>query len=915
MPIASCCPDTRTLGDFLIGNVPDDQAETLERHLAQCARCLKLVRTLRPSDAFVDAVRAGLGTEMPGSEVDEALVGRLCRLIDDNSVPASDLRPENADSFLEPPQRPGELGRFGLYRVVQRLGRGGMGVVYLARQERPARLVALKVLAGVPPADSQRLARFRAETDVITALRHPNVVHVYEAGEHAGLPYYTMEYLEAGNLAHRLAVSPLPAREAAALVKTLCEAIQVAHELHIVHRDLKPSNILLGADGTPKIGDFGLAKHLQAAPADGCRTETGAIVGTPGYMAPEQSAGNSAELGPAVDVYALGAILYEALTGRPPFKGATVLDTLQQACTVDPVPPSRLQPGVPRDLQAVCLKCLEKSPHRRYGSARALAEDLARFLRGEPTRARPLGLLGRSVKWARRRPALAALAVFVVVTASAGTAGIVAHNAELRREVARTAATAAEAQRQRQRAAESYETARAALNRILDKLQSTSARDVPRVKELRRNVLEQMLAFYEASIRDADDLDPAVARDMAVAYHRISQIQWQLGDWDAAKQSARRSLALAQKLIAGNADNPEFQDCLANSYVALTCYSPGANDGLREPEKIDCLQKALAIYQRLLRQQPENPAWNHRVATVYHDLGGVSFGAQRLDEAESLYSKAAAIRRVLAERHPDDPAYQAALAEDELCLGLVESQLHRSGPAENAYDQANRLLRKLIRSSPENADYPLSLSALYINWAFLLAADKHPQSALSLLSEGIGNLRPLLEREPSDQLARERMINLHGARAQIYESQGHYAQAVPDWERLLSLENRTPLIGVRHVELANALAHDGDHARAADEAGRSAARADTEGDVLYSVACIFALCTDAARADSRLSATARAALTERYARRAVATLQKLRAAGYFKERKRLDALREESDLKALHARADFQQFLATLSPV
>lgn len=904
----SSCPDYRTLSAFLVGDVPEAEAEQLQQHVASCAACSRTARAPQPSDPFVTVLRASTASVNESTQVDTGLLNRLRRLVHEAREDSAGQRDSrDADDFLEPPQRAGELGRFGPYRVLERLGRGAMGIVYLARQERPDRLVALKVLAGAPVATGRRLARFRAETDVISSLRHANVVHVYEAGEHAGLPYYTMEHLEGGSLAQKLAASPLSARDAAALVKTLAEAIQLAHERHIIHRDLKPSNILLAADGTPKIADFGLAKHLQEEKDGRSETETGAILGTPGYMAPEQSAGG--DIGPSVDVYALGAILYEALTGRPPFKGATPLDTLQQARNDDPVPPAQLQRGVPRDLQAVCLKCLEKSPKNRYAAARELADDLGRFLRGEPTRARPLGFVGRSMKWARRRPALAALAAVCLLGVIAGTSGVLVHNARLSQEVQRAEASEVRAEQEQERMAVQYQAARSALNQILEQLQSSPSADLPRLKELRRKVLEQTLAFYEASVRDESDLPPAMLRDLAVAYHRISWIQWQLGDAAAARRNVQESLRLSEKLVALDPRNAEYQDCVARDCMAIASFVADSGAPPKESERIAFFRKAIAIYEGLLERQPDNPLWRQNLATAYHDLAGVSFAAARLPEARTLYRRAIEIRRRAIAQRPGEAAYRVALAEDQLSLGLIESHLQHTQPAEKAYQDADRLLKELIRNDPQNDGYPAVLAALYVNWAFLMGGEGQQRRVLPLLGEGIQRLSPVLEREPSDQAVRERLLNLHGARAQAYESSQRFADAVSDWERVVALENHPGLQALRRAGLANALARAGVHERAATETSKLAAMPEVKGDMLYNAACIFALCIRAVGNDARLSSRIRADLNERYASQALACLEKLRAERYFTDRKRMELLKQDADLQTLRQRTDFQKFL------
>jgi tetratricopeptide (TPR) repeat protein len=299
---------------------------------------------------------------------------------------------------------PADLPQVPGYRMESLLGHGGMGVVYRAWHLRLNRPVALKMLLAGPYARPKELERFLREAEAVAALNHPNIVQVHDAGDVGGRPYFTMELVEGGNLAERIGGVPQPARQAAAMVATLAAAIHAAHQSGIVHRDLKPGNILLAPDATPKVTDFGLARRLEG---DGGLTLSGALLGTPSYMAPEQARGDKAALGPATDVYALGAILYELLTGRPPFRAETPMATLQQVVADEPVAPARLNPRVPRDLQTICLKCLYKEPHKRYASAQDLAADLRRFDRGEPIKARPVGSVERAVRWARRRPALA----------------------------------------------------------------------------------------------------------------------------------------------------------------------------------------------------------------------------------------------------------------------------------------------------------------------------------------------------------------------------------------------------------------------------------------------------------------------------------------------------------------------------
>jgi serine/threonine-protein kinase len=393
----SDCISDQDLQAFVRGDLPERLTERVARHLELCPECEERAgRWDNLPDTAVQALR--------GQEREQTLANQTDA---DSGVGRLDIK-AIAQMTANSPSPDG-------YTLLHELGKGGMGVVFQARQHQPERLVALKFFsAGVHAAEER--ARFLAEANIIARLDHPNIVRVHAVGEHQGQPFLCLEYLEGGHLGKKINGQPQPPRQAARLLEQLAWAVHHAHEKGVIHRDLKPANVLLTADGTPKVTDFGLARYGRPE-----LTATGAVMGTPAYMAPEQARGEGKIVGPAADIWALGVILYELLTGQPPFRGVQVMDTLMQVVESEPVPPRRLQPKVPRDLETICLKCLQKRPPRRHGTAAALAEDLRRYLDGRPIQARPVGNLERAAKWVRRRPAAAALLAltFLVVCAVA----------------------------------------------------------------------------------------------------------------------------------------------------------------------------------------------------------------------------------------------------------------------------------------------------------------------------------------------------------------------------------------------------------------------------------------------------------------------------------------------------------------
>lgn len=577
--------------------------------------------------AFAEAA-AGSGTDLEATKVDSGLErGSVGETFDQPTEPGS--------PGSEFPRA--ASGRAGLgtdsrvlvsgYEIEAELGRGGMGVVYKAHQHRLNRTCALKMILTGDLAGPEAIVRFLLEAEMVARLRHPNIVQIYAIGDHNGRPYLDLEYVEGGSLASQLDGTPRPPREAAELVEALARGIAEAHHMGIVHRDLKPGNVLLAADGTPKITDFGLAKFLGA---DSGLTRSDSVLGSPSYMSPEQAEGRLKDVGPTADQYALGAILYELLTGRPPFRAATVLETLAQVKAADPVPPGRLQPGLPHDVETITLKCLEKDPARRYATALELADDLQRFREGSPIRARRVGPGERAWKWIKRHPAPAALGTVSVVTLLT-LAGMVQ---------ARRSSAAAE---------RSYLQAREAI----DALTQFGERRLGDQPKLRKELLEIALHYYARSLGEGDG-GPVPDEELANTYARVARLIDLVGTRAEALRAFEKALQAQRKLAADPAPAEDLAQRQAD--LAETLHSIGViqNDMGRRSEAIASYREALAIRRRLVREFPEDRAFWSDLARSQGYIGDWELDGARYPEARAAYDEALEIRERLAEADPSD---------------------------------------------------------------------------------------------------------------------------------------------------------------------------------------------------------------------------------------------------------------------
>jgi serine/threonine protein kinase len=703
---------------------------------------------------------------------------------------------------------PAARERIGGYEILEVLGRGGMGVVYKARQTRLNRLVALKMILAGAHASPQLLARFQVEAKAVASLQHPNIVQIHEIGEHNGQHFLALEFVDGQPLDRLLAGKPQDPYLSAQLVATLGYAVQAAHDKGIVHRDLKPANILLQRPssspgvsrvlgraetlhtrtdrretlrdghaspwGIPKITDFGLAKRMEEQ--DG-NTVTGAIMGTPSYMAPEQASGKTDQIGPAADIYALGAILYELLTGRPPFAGVTPLETLRQVQTEEPVPPSRLQPRLPRDLETICLKALQKEPHQRYAAAADLAADLERFLAGEPILARPVSVWVLAWKWARRRPALASLIGVSVLAALTVVGIIVWSNAQLRASNVRLEAA-------RQRAARNYDRSRKAVDELLRAV-SNELEDAPLMEATRRRLLEKALGFYQEFLGEQSD-DPNVRLELARTCGQVGDIYRFLADLPRSKEHYTAMIAMAQALPPALRDAPDFQRDLASAYIGRALVHKAGNE--LDLAVADARQ-ALRIEQQLAQTGSGSPESAANLARCWYFLG-VCLAAtpDGLAEAEQAYREALQLQRRpgTGDLPPEEVRHLARTLNN---LGLLLARTRRPAEAFAAFDEARRLQEGLVSGPAARPVYRRELARTYNNIAVLFQADPRRIAEAEAAYDQVRTLLEALVRDfPSVPDYRNDLGMCYANQAMLQRSLRQLDAALGSFERALAVQ-------------------------------------------------------------------------------------------------------------------------------
>ena len=639
---------------------------------------------------------------------------------------------------------------FGEYEILDTIARGGMGIVYKARQRKLNRVVALKMILAGQFADQSDVDRFYVEAEASANLRHPNIVGIHEVGECEGQHFFSMDYIEGTSLADLVREHALPPRRAAEYVKTISDAMHYAHQHGILHRDLKPSNVLLDSENTPFVTDFGLAKRTEGQSQ---LTMSGTIVGTPAYMPPEQASGKLELVSVRSDVYSLGAILFELLTGRPPFVSANPFETIKQVLESEPVAPRLLNPNIPVDLETICLKCLRKEADRRYATAHELVEELQRFLSGEPILARPIGMIERFWRLCLRNPRVAGS--LGVAAAAVLFAAIVFPILYVRAEAAYRESESALA-----KAEASLDQMRIAIDELYRIVSEEDLLNEPGFKPVRQKLLIRARDLYREVLDRLGD-NPKVQEDMAVSMFSLGRI--------------------LRELEAPN-------------------------------EALDPLNKARAIQEELLAAQPHNTIRIRNLGNTINLIGQVYENQQKLTDALAVYEQAIQLRQDLVRREPENSDYERQLENSQMNSGLIHKKIFDQGDAAHYQlalerlreSQANR--NELLRETPNDAKLRLDSAIGSYNLASLTFQPLEGlRDEISTLQDELAGLQeaaaPTPEQQARLQAVNQQLADLHAKAAPMQKETSELLQAAfTALNALQAADAQAQLTGFRQID-------------------------------------------------------------------------------------------------------------------
>jgi len=829
------------------------------------------------------------------------------------------------------------------YEILEELGRGGMGVVYRARQAALKRMVALKMILSGDHSSSEELLRFRDEAEAVAQLQHPNIVQIHDIGEMSGLPYFSLEFVDGITLQQKAGGEPLPVEEAAQMVETLARAMQYAHQMNVVHRDLKPGNVLLTKEGVPKIADFGLAKRLDI---DSSRTRTGTIVGTPKYMAPEQAQGGK-NIGPLTDVYSLGAILYELLTGRAPFLAATPMETVMLVLDTEPVPPARLRPNLSRDIVTICLKCLQKDPGKRYDDAEALAEDLRRFQAGEPIMARPVSDTERFWRWCKRKPAIAssiAVSILLLLTVTFGSwAAAISINIEKNKaensrakalqkaideviarkeaEVAKKSAEDAKiiAEDAEKKAKESAQLASKRLIQTLDALKTLvyevqgQLSNRPSMQSLKTALLKTAIDGLNKVTKNAG-VSSEADLFLAGAHRRMGEIYLELGQTDQALKEFQQCHKIAEEL------HQQGKLTRVQENMAMSLNNLG-----NATQKLGDTQKAREYFLQALAQREEFLANNRgnkqkefsipidHISDSHHRLGRLALQEGNLQEALERYIKLHEIRTHWVKSSPNNEDAQQALAGSYMALGGV---YQRIGDFEKAYEYINLALPLFESFAERNRGFlsnRVNVAVTVLRLAHLRLWMRDFQAARSSY-ERAKDLLEELYREDSLNAKIKRNLALSYSGLGITSENLNLPEAESFHNKALELQKELHEVlkndDTGRAELMHAYARAGFYQKAIEFARELEEEHSENSHILMQVAAGYSLCVSAVarrKAENQLTDDDKK-LQEQFGSKAVEIIRICILLGY----NSLANLESDPDLDPIRGRDDFVELFNEL---